>query len=177
MTKIAAPMALTGLTDAQAMARKHPATFSVPSDNDLEAIGDGTLVKICRNDERFWVQVVAFTAEWLTGEVRNELGSNPDLPLGALINFRRKNVFQIIDEPIPPTEPSRQEMLDGLCPQHRAEHISGHVLSVFTDACPEVKMSYDDWMTLEHFIELGILEALGVDIRPDDDSSEPVTVQ
>lgn len=76
-----------------------------------------------------------------------------------------------------PERPSRQEMLDGLCPQHKAEHISAHVLSVFTDACPDVKMSYDDWMTLEHFIELGILDALGVDIRPDDDSSEPVTVQ
>lgn len=64
-----------------------------------------------------------------------------------------------------------------LCPEHTAERIAAHVLAVFTDCCPDVKMSWDDWQSLNAYIELGIKEALGVPPEPAVDSGDPVTVQ
>lgn len=89
---------LDGLTDAQQMAKLHPKTFWAPSAEDLSEIAPGDLVKICRNEERFWVIVTKVTAATIAGEVNNHLTNNPDLPAGAPVRFKRCNVF-IIERP------------------------------------------------------------------------------
>ena len=46
------------LVDAQAMARKHPATIEVPNTANLATIGAGSLVKVNADRERSWVIVL-----------------------------------------------------------------------------------------------------------------------
>lgn len=86
---------LDGLIDAQAMASEHPETFSAPSSLDLSLIESGNPVKICRNDERFWVIVTDISDNTLTGEVNNRLTNNEDLSLGDPIVFEKRHIYQI----------------------------------------------------------------------------------
>lgn len=176
MTKIAAPMALTGLVDAHAMARKHPSTFSIPPTSDLDTIMDGSLVKICRNNERFWVLVHAREKDRITGEVNNRLVHNPDLPTGTMVTFKWKNVFLVQGgaDHFPDSDDFSK-----LSPTERAEQLATKVARVFSGSHPEVQMSWEAWMCLADYTEMAIKEALGLPISDDDDddSSEPVTVQ
>lgn len=83
---------LSGLIDAQAMARKHPDSFDAPKMDELQNLTAGDLVKICRNSERFWVIVTDSSGGFITGLVNNHLISNR-LPVGTEIRFPDKSVF------------------------------------------------------------------------------------
>lgn len=89
--------ALDGLIDAQAMHRKHPRTFQVPTAASKAAIKPGDFVKVARNDERFWVRVTGFEKRRIHGAVDNKLKKrlNKDLPLGKKIYFQKKHIYAI----------------------------------------------------------------------------------
>lgn len=68
------------LTDAQEMARLHPATFSAPSPDDLSRVKPGDYVKVCSwaknltgRTERFWVEVLAVSDSGIVGRIDNDL--------------------------------------------------------------------------------------------------------
>lgn len=64
-----------------------------------------------------------------------------------------------------------------VCPNCLATDVSFNVLNEFTEGCPEVTMSYDNWMYLRFIIETEIKRALGVPVDESDDASEKPTVQ
>lgn len=86
---------INGLIDAQSMALKHPDTFEAPSIEDLGRLSAGDWVKVCRNNERFWVAVIDVADGFITGKVDNHLISNR-IPVGTEIFFRAKNVFEFL---------------------------------------------------------------------------------
>lgn len=63
-----------------------------------------------------------------------------------------------------------------VCVACMAEKVASHVLTEFTEMHPDVKMSYDAWMSLGVLIEETIKEAMGVD-EHEGETGEKVTVQ
>lgn len=93
------PVSVSGLVDAKAMARKYPKTFEAPSDKVLTKIKPGDLVKVSRNDQRFWLSVTGFEKRRIHGTVVNHLGDkNPDLPFGSSIYFSKKNIYALVPQ-------------------------------------------------------------------------------
>jgi hypothetical protein len=80
--------------DAQAMRIKYPATFGAPSKEDLEAIKAGDHVKICVNDERFWVKITGVNGDIITGRIDNDV-IRRELKFDDIIEFPNNCVFQI----------------------------------------------------------------------------------
>lgn len=85
------------LIDAQEMHRNHPETFEVPSKSELETIQEGTYVKICDGDERFWVQVTKIDGSTIQGTVSNDLVFEKPYNYGDLVEFHQKNVYGILE--------------------------------------------------------------------------------
>ena len=56
--------------DAVEMNKKYPDTFTLP---DLTSVKIGSYVKVCLNDERFWVLVTGMDEQVITGRVANDL--------------------------------------------------------------------------------------------------------
>lgn len=74
------------LIDAQAMHRKHPTTFWVPSKRQLAAVKVGDHVKVAARGVRFWVKVDKVTKGGYCGK--------PDEAwAGKRLCLRRKHVY------------------------------------------------------------------------------------
>jgi len=93
------------LIDAQEMSKKHPKTFSVPTDKELRGIKKGDFVKICVEaaaangkvlSERIWVEVDEVMNLFVLGQLAN----NPvcfHAKLGDKIKIQRKHIYAIMD--------------------------------------------------------------------------------
>lgn len=66
---------------------------------------------------------------------------------------------------------------DKICITCMAGHVSETVLNTFTEAHPDVKMSYDQWSFLGFVIEEAIKEALGVNDGEAESMPEKVVIQ
>jgi hypothetical protein len=86
------------LADAFALHEQHGASFALPDPDRLAALEPGDFVKVCRHDERFWIEITKVREDVLHGTVANRLGmpGNEDLPVGAVITARWKNVYDTI---------------------------------------------------------------------------------
>lgn len=86
------------LVDAQAMARKYPETFFVPSDRKLDELQAGDMVMIGAERERFWCGLVrrAEDGGWI-GKILNALvmAQTHGLHFGDLIKFGTEHIHQI----------------------------------------------------------------------------------
>lgn len=90
---------MTRFIDAQAMHRKHPKTFEVPSVASISALKPGDHVKIAAivggkgnpSAERFWVKLTK-TGKQLEGTVANDLAF-VKLKHGAKVRFSPKNIY------------------------------------------------------------------------------------
>ena len=87
---------LDGLLDAPAMARAHPGLFGAPSAAELDALQAGDFVKICRHNERFWLQIMAFSGPHIQALVANNLLDNDDLKVGAVVWVGREHVLETL---------------------------------------------------------------------------------
>ena len=65
---------------------------------------------------------------------------------------------------------------EDFCPKSFARDVSFDVLHEFTEACPDVKMSYEDWTILRCIIEDTVGQGLGVPSEEDETAEKP-TVQ
>ena len=96
--------------DSPARARKHSDTWEAVSQADLENLSVGDYVKVglegynetlstanVLGGERFWVKITNINTRTITGTVQNEL-IGYDLPVGALITFRRKHVIEVLTQ-------------------------------------------------------------------------------
>ena len=83
--------------DAQQMAKEHPDTFEAPTKSNLNAIGQGSMVKVSICKERFWVIVNSRKGYSIVGTVDNELinTNGHGYCLGDRIEFEIKNVFVV----------------------------------------------------------------------------------
>lgn len=81
--------------NAQQMHQDHPDTFEVPSDKELAGVKEGSIVKVCHNDERFWTVVKAVDGEKVTAEVNNCLIGDQPFDLGDEIEFKKENIYCI----------------------------------------------------------------------------------
>ncbi|HEY1846339.1 MAG TPA: hypothetical protein VGH05_15950 [Buttiauxella sp.] len=78
--------------NAQRMARLHPESFFVYSYDELSLLTPGHYVKVCSNNERFWVEITSVEGKRFTGTVANNLVCN-DLKLGDEVKFTMNNIF------------------------------------------------------------------------------------
>jgi hypothetical protein len=90
------PRKLEGLVNARLLAFEFPDTFETPSDADIKKIKPGDFVKVCRNNERFWIRVDGFVGRKWHGTIDNDLGLNPDLACGESIFFMRKHIYDVL---------------------------------------------------------------------------------
>jgi len=81
--------------NAQTMHKKHPATFEAPTQEDLDALTIGKSVKVCHNDERFWVTVTKIKGDTITGEVANDLVCKQPFKFGDIIRFKKHHIYSI----------------------------------------------------------------------------------
>ena len=82
--------------DAQEMVKVHPETFYAPSKDELDDISIGDFVKVCDNDERFWVIVEEIDGDTITGVVDNDLIRDHSFSCGSKISFDKCNVYNIL---------------------------------------------------------------------------------
>lgn len=83
------------MVNAQRLARLHPDTFEVPAYWELQLLKVGDDIKVCSNNERFWVRITGIIGKTITGIVSNNLWFN-ELKFGDVIEVRFSNVFDII---------------------------------------------------------------------------------
>lgn len=82
--------------DAQEMHKKHPQTFDAPSREDLTDLKLGDIVKMCANEkERFWTIITAIKGNKITASADNKLVHNFGFNLGDIIEFEKKNIYDI----------------------------------------------------------------------------------
>ena len=86
------------LLDAQAMGKKYPETFFVPSAEDMDALKVGDAVKVGVDGERFWCILVrrAEDGDWV-GKVANDLvlTSEHGIARDDLLKFSAKHLHDI----------------------------------------------------------------------------------
>lgn len=85
--------------DAHALSILYPDTFEAPSNEELQAIKVGDIVKVSTGEERFWVIVeqVHKSARTLMGKVDNDLlfTHSHGLQLGDEVVFGFQNVYDL----------------------------------------------------------------------------------
>ena len=87
------------LINAAEMNRQHPDTFHRPGDHDLQAIGAGSMIKVCHESERFWVEVTRRKGDVITGKVSNPLLFSP-LEFGEKIRLHVDNIFEVYSKEV-----------------------------------------------------------------------------
>jgi hypothetical protein len=87
--------------NAQEMHKLHPKTFEVPSNEELDNIKIGDIVKISIDQERFWIEVTEINNDEIIGTVGWRLYKEDDklieidLEYGEKIKFEKKNIYSI----------------------------------------------------------------------------------
>ena len=76
--------------NAQKMAIEHPKTFEAPTEEDLNSIVVGDIVKVSTGNERFWTIITEINVD--NDLVQDE---NEDLTYGTVINFKKENIYDI----------------------------------------------------------------------------------
>lgn len=82
--------------DAQEMHLKHIETFEVPDAIELENLVPGVYVKICHNNERFWICLTNINKSLLSGKVDNTLISEHPFKYDDIIEFEKRHVFAVL---------------------------------------------------------------------------------
>lgn len=84
------------IIDYQQLHKDFPQTFEVPTQQALDNITKGDLVKICVDNERFWVRVETIQDEKVTGHIYSDLiHTSHGLKANDHIEFEKKNVYKI----------------------------------------------------------------------------------
>jgi hypothetical protein len=113
------------IDDPREIAERSPYTFHLPSENELLALQPGDIAKLTIRSippsplygaERMWVTIRAVNGDSLTGGLDNIPFDMPQLPLGAVIAFRRSDIIDIRwcapRSVVAPKAPPRREYWD-----------------------------------------------------------------
>ena len=85
-------MAKHKFVDAQQKNKEHPDTFEVPDRSELDSIKKGSIVKVARNNERFWTSVVSVDGDKITATVDNDLICEQPFNYGDIIKFEKRHI-------------------------------------------------------------------------------------
>lgn len=85
------------IIDFQSLHSELPQTFPVPGREALDKLVAGDLVRICVDNERFWVRVETIHDEKVTGHIHTDLLHTMyhGLKANDHIEFEKKNIFRI----------------------------------------------------------------------------------
>lgn len=79
---------------AQENAKRYGPRFEAPSWEDLRSIQVGQYVKVCHNDERFWVIVLKLLEhDEVIGRIDNRLVNQHPFNINDLIRFKLEHVY------------------------------------------------------------------------------------
>lgn len=83
--------------DAQQMHQDFPELLKVPSQDRLDKLAPGDLVKVCADEERFWIRVKTVEAEKVTGTIYSDLvlTGYHGLKANDEIEFEKKHIYII----------------------------------------------------------------------------------
>lgn len=73
----------------------HPKTFEVPTDQELNNLTTGDIVKVCHNDERFWTLIMSVKGNTITASIDNDLIFEQPFERGSVIQFGKENIYDI----------------------------------------------------------------------------------
>ena len=91
--------------DAQQMKVEYPYTFGAPTKQNLNKLKEGSLVKVCHNNERFWTKIqkieknktLSFNDN-ITAIVDNDLICEQPFKLGDTIQFEKRHILCTMQE-------------------------------------------------------------------------------
>jgi hypothetical protein len=84
--------------DAVKMHELHPYTFELPLPDKMRALKPGHYVKICHNEERFWVIVKEINNDKIKGIVNNDLIREQPFKCDDEIEFEKRHIYNILVE-------------------------------------------------------------------------------
>lgn len=84
--------------DAQEMKRQYPDKFFAPDIEELVRIQPGDFIKVCTENERFWVEVISVEDGVITGRVDNDLITQT-LRFNDVISLEPRHVYDIMPPP------------------------------------------------------------------------------
>jgi hypothetical protein len=82
-------------SDAQNMHLKHPSDFWAPSLEELDEIKKSDFVKICNNNERFWIEVTEVNGNIIKGRIDNDLVREQPFKCDDIIECEKRHIYQI----------------------------------------------------------------------------------
>lgn len=87
------------IIDAQQLHHEFPQTFEIPSRDKLAALSKGDLVKICVDNERFYVRVESVEDEKVIGIIYSDLIQTQyhGLKANDPIEFEKRHIYKIND--------------------------------------------------------------------------------
>ena len=85
------------IIDFQHLHQEMPETFPIPSREALDKLTTGDLVRVCVDNERFWVRVEIIQDEKVTGIIYSDLlhTAYHGLKANDPIEFEKKHIFRI----------------------------------------------------------------------------------
>jgi hypothetical protein len=73
----------------------NPNNFTIPTNNDLNSLSVGNLVKIGNKMERFWVKIVEINKDFLLGKIDNHLTFSQKYNYNDIVLFEKNNIYNI----------------------------------------------------------------------------------
>lgn len=93
MAQIKKPELLDGVKQNEL----YPATFLIPSEDEIKILGEGDFVKVAASGERFWVQIEEIHEGNFIARIDNDLVKSKEhgLYYDEKIFFQAKNIINI----------------------------------------------------------------------------------
>lgn len=85
------------ILDYQHLHSELPQTFTVPSQEELDKIIPGDLVRICVEPERFWVRVKTIEGDKVTGNIYSDMihTATHGMKANDSIEFEKRHIYRI----------------------------------------------------------------------------------
>ncbi|MGN1223507.1 MAG: DUF2185 domain-containing protein [Ruminococcus sp.] len=124
------------LEDAQERHRKHPRTFDIPTEEEIEALQVNDLVKLIFSfpeqlengccAERMWVCITEITEDGFCGELDNHPYYLKDLKAGDRITFQKKHIAAIFVKETNELDESKFALITKRALEHREVNWAMH---------------------------------------------------
>lgn len=124
------------LADAQERHRKHPRTFDIPTEEEIEALQVNDLVKLIFSfpeqlengccAERMWVCITEITEDGFCGELDNQPYYLKDLKAGDRITFQKKHIAAIFVKETNELDESKFALITKRALEHREVNWAMH---------------------------------------------------
>jgi hypothetical protein len=83
--------------DAQEMHRNNPDRFEVPSQEELDKLDIGDVVKVCDGYERFWTIITHVDGDFLQASINNHLLDKDKGRVGDIVEFEKRHIYAIYE--------------------------------------------------------------------------------